>query len=188
MINSFLANLFCSLDQIEPSSDGKLSFDCARVAALLVLSVSASIFAEQNIGEIPPRVFSYAVTLLGRISHAVGDITSQNALLAYFSQGSSCMNGNISGFGEQLLSNRDKDVVASLASNQINDLDQFSCESSKMYARKFWQPRDVQKLNAEQLQIHDDLTESLNGIFIKVKAIWPLVKAGFTNEVIKILR
>lgn len=181
------------MDQIEPSSDGKLSLDCARVAALLVLFIAAPIFAEQNIGEIPPRVFSYAVTLLGRISHAVGDITSQNALFAYFSRGSSCMEDSISEFVEQILANMGKDGAASLASNQINDLDQFplgepSFEHMKTYAWRFWQPREEPKLTAEQLQIHDDLTEFLNGIFTKVKALWPLVKAGFTNEVLKILR
>lgn len=178
--------------EIEPSPDGKLSFDCARVAALLVLSISAPTFAEKNVGEIPQRVFSYAVTLLGRISHAVGDITSQNALFAYLSQGSSCMEDNISEFGQQILANMGKDGAASLASNQ-NDLDQFplgeaSSEHKKMYARKFWQPNEEPGLTAKQLQIHDDITESLNGIFTKVKAVWPLVKAGFTNEVLKILR
>ncbi|KAJ0087630.1 hypothetical protein Patl1_31437 [Pistacia atlantica] len=72
--------------EMEPDSDGKLGFDGARVAAFLVLAISVPLSSEQNVCSIQPRIFSYAVTLLGRISCALSDVMDQHSLLAYFSQ------------------------------------------------------------------------------------------------------
>ncbi|THG03076.1 hypothetical protein TEA_026148 [Camellia sinensis var. sinensis] len=76
-------------DEIEPSFGGKLGFDSRRVAALLVLAISAPLSNEQRTCSTPQRIFSYAVTLLGRISHALSDVMDQNTLLAYLSHCSS---------------------------------------------------------------------------------------------------
>lgn len=77
--------------QIEPSSEGKLGFDSAKSAALLALAISAPLSHEQYICSIPPNIFSYAVILLGRISHGLADVMDKNALLDYLSRCSRSM-------------------------------------------------------------------------------------------------
>ncbi|XP_047330619.1 protein SIEL [Impatiens glandulifera] len=72
-------------DEIEPSCEGKLNFDSRRVAAFLVLAISVPLSHQQKICNIQPRLFSYAVTLLGRISHALRDTMDQHTLLRYLS-------------------------------------------------------------------------------------------------------
>ena len=72
--------------QIDRASECKLGFDSTRVAALLVLAISAPLSHEQHVCSIPPRIFSYAVTLLGRIARALTDVIDQNALLTYLSR------------------------------------------------------------------------------------------------------
>ncbi|RVW63798.1 Protein SIEL [Vitis vinifera] len=52
---------------------------------MLVLAISAPLSEAQKVCSIPSRIFSYAVTLLGRISHALKDVMNQNTLLAYLS-------------------------------------------------------------------------------------------------------
>ncbi|KAG5550678.1 hypothetical protein RHGRI_015584 [Rhododendron griersonianum] len=68
---------------MEPCCDGKLVFDAGRVTALLVLGISAPLSNEKHTFSIPPRIFHYAVELLGRISHALSDVMDQDTLLAY---------------------------------------------------------------------------------------------------------
>ncbi|XVE76627.1 hypothetical protein DITRI_Ditri12bG0188600 [Diplodiscus trichospermus] len=72
--------------QVEPASGGKLGFDTTRVAAFLVLAISAPLSDEKDVRGIPPRIFSYAVTWLGRISFALSDVMDQETLLAYLSE------------------------------------------------------------------------------------------------------
>ncbi|KAE9447565.1 hypothetical protein C3L33_20527, partial [Rhododendron williamsianum] len=69
---------------MEPCCDGKLVFDAGRVAALLVLGISAPLSNEKHTFSIPPRIFHYAVELLGRISHALSDVMDSDTLLAYW--------------------------------------------------------------------------------------------------------
>ncbi|KAM7526542.1 hypothetical protein LguiA_016444 [Lonicera macranthoides] len=76
---------------IEPSSEGKLGFDSAKSAALLMLAISAPLSHEQYICSIPPKIFSYAVILLGRISHGLADVMDKNTLLDYLSRCSRSM-------------------------------------------------------------------------------------------------
>ncbi|XWS55469.1 hypothetical protein CRYUN_Cryun09bG0002800 [Craigia yunnanensis] len=72
--------------QVEPAFGGKLGFDSTRVAAFLVLAISAPLSYEKDVHGVPPRIFSYAVTWLGRISYALSDVMNQETLLAYLSE------------------------------------------------------------------------------------------------------
>uniref|UniRef100_M1CGK4 Binding protein n=1 Tax=Solanum tuberosum TaxID=4113 RepID=M1CGK4_SOLTU len=82
----FLVRLINEASQmIEPSSGGKLGYDNVRKASYLVLATSAPVSMKQQTCSIPPRMFSYAVTLLGRISRSFADIVDQRTLLAYLS-------------------------------------------------------------------------------------------------------
>ncbi|KAF7143436.1 hypothetical protein RHSIM_Rhsim05G0204900 [Rhododendron simsii] len=62
---SALANMILA-SWMEPCCDGKLVFDAGRVAALLVLGISAPLSNEKHTFSIPPRIFYYAVELLAR--------------------------------------------------------------------------------------------------------------------------
>ena len=61
--------------------EGNVEFNSARIAALLILSISAALL-NADVGRIPPVMFSYAVTFLGRIYNAFSDIMDRDALLA----------------------------------------------------------------------------------------------------------
>ncbi|KAF2306456.1 hypothetical protein GH714_018262 [Hevea brasiliensis] len=114
-----LEDEFC---EIEPVSNGDLGLDSARVAAFLVLSISAPLSCDQNGQSIPPRLFSYAVTLLGRITSALNDIVDQNTLLAYLSRCSrSYISSGMEVEGEEFsLPVADVDVATTTVINDSN--------------------------------------------------------------------
>ncbi|XP_061362118.1 protein SIEL isoform X2 [Gastrolobium bilobum] len=68
--------------EVEAAFEGSIEFNSARIAALLILSISAPLL-NADIGSIPPVMFSYAVTLLARICCAFSDVMDRDALLAY---------------------------------------------------------------------------------------------------------
>ncbi|KAL8039035.1 hypothetical protein ABFX02_10G009000 [Erythranthe guttata] len=89
--------------ELEPSPYGKLGFTKVRTIALLVLAISAPVSLERQISTIRPEIYSYAVTLLGRLTRGLGGLTDQNALLDYLSHCSRFTVGSTSeSFGEVL--------------------------------------------------------------------------------------
>ncbi|KAI3865321.1 hypothetical protein MKX03_037299 [Papaver bracteatum] len=69
--------------EIEPSCEGELRFDNPRVAAVLVLSISAPLTHERLACFIPTKVFSFAIPFLGRITVSLKDCATQDTLLTY---------------------------------------------------------------------------------------------------------
>ncbi|CAN1134325.1 Protein SIEL [Linum perenne] len=88
-------------DKLEPVSDGEMGFGSAKSAAYLVLSISAPLSPDHNDINIPPQLFSYAVTLLGRISHALSDIMDQTSLLVYLTEKSGSSSSVVQLIGEE---------------------------------------------------------------------------------------
>ncbi|VVA14332.1 PREDICTED: integrator complex subunit 4 [Prunus dulcis] len=180
--------------QMEPMSNGKLGFDSVRVAALLVLAISAPLSHERDCN-IPPTIFSYAVTYLGRISQALSDLMNQNSLLDYLSQCSRSSGPYAIEFnfkvGEPCLPNAN---VPTYTSNEIigsiaMPLPQKTGGTSEILSPTIKKPREAGTLLVEyQLDVHDEVTKSMNVILAKVKDIWPFVLSGFTNEVLRTLR
>ncbi|ONI03827.1 hypothetical protein PRUPE_6G285000 [Prunus persica] len=180
--------------QMEPMSNGKLGFDSVRVAALLVLAISAPLSHERDCN-IPPTIFSYAVTYLGRISQALSDLMNQNSLLDYLSQCSRSSGPYAIEFnfkvGEPCLPNAN---VPTYTSNEIigsiaMPLPQKTGGTSEILSPTIKKPREAGTSLVEyQLDVHDEVTKSMNVILAKVKDIWPLVLSGFTNEVLRTLR
>nr|POE46574.1 protein siel [Quercus suber] len=186
-----------ALEEIDQASKGKLGFDSARVAALLVLAISAPLSNGEHVCSIPPRIFSYAVTLLGRISRALTDIMDQNALLAYLSQCSisttfSATELNIRR-GEPCLPVANIEIPND-TSNEINGSTRTSLQQEKDGASKLqsWTMREPLELAAPlggfQVEVHDEVMKPINLILAKVKDIWPSIHSGFTNEVLRTLR
>ncbi|KAJ0088067.1 hypothetical protein Patl1_31451 [Pistacia atlantica] len=175
--------------EMEPDSDGKLGFDGARVAAFLVLAISVPLSSEQNVHSIQPRIFSYAVTLLGRISCALSDVMDQHSLLAYFSQCS-----RLSSFSDSEYKGEESSLHE-MKSNSINgtsteiSVQEIGDEVSKTWSWIQCNLKDVATSQARcQLQEEDDINNSMNIVLAKVKNIWPLVQSGYTKEVLETLR
>lgn len=182
---------------MEPPSEGKLGFDTARVAALLVLAISAPLSHGQHACNIPPIIFSYAVTLLGRISVALTDVMNQDTLLAYLSQCSRSTRFSAMEFNLR----EDKPhlpavTIASLShsSNEINStvgspFQQGEDGAANLQYQAIREPMEVASLHfGYPLEVQDEVIRSMNLILAKVKDIWPLIQSGFTNEVLKVLR
>ncbi|XP_031284736.1 protein SIEL-like [Pistacia vera] len=175
--------------EMEPDSDGKLGFDGARVAAFLVLAISAPLSSEQNVCSIQPRIFSYAVTLLGRISCALSDVMDQHSLLAYFSQCS-----RLSSFSDSDYKGEDSSLheVNSYSINGTSteiSVQEIGDEVSKTWSWIQCNLKDVATSQARcQLEEEDEISNSMNIVLAKVKNIWPLVQSGYTKEVLESLR
>ncbi|KAJ8898908.1 hypothetical protein K2173_008401 [Erythroxylum novogranatense] len=180
--------------EIEPVGDGRLNFDSARVASFLVLSISAPLAADDNGQSIPPIVFSYAVTLLGRVSNALKDVLDRSTLLEYLSQCSrSSVPCRTEVERESLLHDVDNDVPRHM------DMDSSSSVESPLLQRikeasefRLTMPYESSNATASlveyQLEENDGILKSINLVLVKVNDVWPLVLSGFTNEVLKALR
>ncbi|KAK4268527.1 hypothetical protein QN277_025174 [Acacia crassicarpa] len=180
-------------EEVEAAFEGNSEFDSARVAALLILCISASL-AHVNVGTIPPVLFSYAVTLLGRISSAFIDVMERDALLAYLSDKSrsiDCFASNINhGGGEKQLPLVQGDY-SYCASNDVTSLVETShkidveFEIQPQFVRE---PKDVLNSQVEQRPVHDEVIKFTDLTLSKVPDVWSLIQSGFTSEALKILR
>ncbi|XP_062002524.1 protein SIEL [Rosa rugosa] len=165
--------------QMEPVSNGKLGFDNVRVGALLVLAISAPLSQERDCS-IPPSIFSYAVTYLGRISHALSDIIHQDGLLNYLSQCS-----RSSGPYDMEFDFSARELPGSIAM----PLPQKRGGTSEILSPTVKKPREAGNSLVEySLDVQDEVTKSMNVVLEKVKDIWPFVQAGFMTEGLRTLR
>ncbi|KAI3829476.1 hypothetical protein L1987_03601 [Smallanthus sonchifolius] len=73
--------------EMEPCSASNWDFNSSKTAAMLTLAISAPLSHEmqQNSYIIPPAIFSYAVTMLGRISYGLTEVMNRDTLLSYLS-------------------------------------------------------------------------------------------------------
>ncbi|KAA8517473.1 hypothetical protein F0562_017766 [Nyssa sinensis] len=183
--------------EIEPSCEGKLGSDSARVVALLVLAISAPLSHEQRICSIPPRIFSYAVTLLGRISCALSDVMNQNTLLAYLSHCSRSTVISAAEFNfkeeepflpvtEGGIPNNSGFEIISPAGMQLQKI---SDGASGIHSQRTWRLKKVPTpLVDYQLEDHEEVSKFVKLILSKIKDIWHLMQNGYTAEVLKMLR
>ncbi|XAR68759.1 hypothetical protein NMG60_11000117 [Bertholletia excelsa] len=166
--------------EIEPSSDGKLSFDSGKVAALLVLAISVPLAHEQCAGSIPSITFSYAVTLLGRISHALSDIMDQNTLLAYLSH---CSRSTVISASEFLLEKGESVLAADM------HLEQSRGETCGIHVQKTQvQEKVAAAVIDDKVWDYDEATKLVQLVIQKLNDIWQLIQFGWTSEMLKTLR
>ncbi|KAI3951062.1 hypothetical protein MKW92_031590 [Papaver armeniacum] len=166
---SFAVSFVTEVSQeIEPSREGDLRFDNPRLAATLVLSISAPLSHEHVACSIPTKVFSYCAT--------------QDALLAYLYKFSkvthvpgteSSVEDYVSG-GKLSLHNIDEIF------NQVLPLQQI-CDgaSENQFQNDLLDLSDFHGRGGR---------ENVNLILRTVAATWQLIKSGFTDEVRKTLR
>ncbi|KAF7825483.1 protein SIEL [Senna tora] len=180
-------------EEVEAAFEGNSENNRARVAALVVLCISASL-SHSNVGTIPPVLFSYAVTLLGRIHSAFTDVMDRDALLAFLSNKSrsiDCSATNINhGEGEQWLPLVEGDspyyagneVISVPETSEKIDLD------SEIQSHFMREPKVEVNSLVEKQPVNDEVMMFVNCILVKVPDIWPLIQCGFTNEALRILR
>ncbi|KAI3908438.1 hypothetical protein MKW92_012632 [Papaver armeniacum] len=192
---SFAVSFVTEVSQeIEPSREGDLRFDNPRLAATLVLSISAPLSHEHVACSIPTKVFSYAIPFLGRISVSLKDCATQDALLAYLYKFSkvthvpgteSSVEDYVSG-GKLSLHNIDEIF------NQVLPLQQI-CDgaSENQFQNDLRDLRQTTFSLSHQRKViftDEEAEKNVNLILRTVAATWQLIKSGFTDEVRKTLR
>ncbi|KAH9718517.1 protein SIEL [Citrus sinensis] len=181
----------CIIKEIEPDSDDKLGFDNARVAAFLVLAISVPLSCEQNVRSIPPQIFSYAVTLLGRISYALSDVMNQHSLMAYLSLCSRLSNFSEANFkGEDTplheAKSDDPNCTTEVSIGADIHMQKSSDEASKSRSWIHGKLKETATSRC-QLEEEDEIWKALNIVLAKVRNVWSLVQSGFSKEALRIL-
>ncbi|PIM99771.1 hypothetical protein CDL12_27734 [Handroanthus impetiginosus] len=176
----FVINIIKEVSQeLEPTFDGHLAMNNVRTAALLVLAISAPMSLEQKICSIPPQIFSYAVTLLDRLSCGLADVMDQNTILAYLSHCSRFTFASASeNFEGQALDSHLKDIRLWKKSGEICHLFSESMELKKV----------TSLLHGNLLDPHVKKASFSEAVLRKMVDLWPLIQLGCMNEVIQTLR
>ncbi|KAL6520880.1 hypothetical protein OROGR_017449 [Orobanche gracilis] len=169
-------------EELEPSVEGKLVFDKVRAAALLILAISTPVSIERQICSIPPQLYSYAVTLLGRLSRGLVGVMDQNTLLAYLSH---CSRFTISSTSESF----EGEVLDFSSEDSYLNLSKMCDETSSLF------PGSPELKKVTSSSPHDYLLNAnvkssnyMEIVFRKVVDLWPLIHIGCTAEVVRILR
>ncbi|KAJ8564461.1 hypothetical protein K7X08_000921 [Anisodus acutangulus] len=172
----FLVSLINEVSQmIEPSSGDKLGYDNARKASYLVLATSAPVSMKQQTCSIPPIIFSYAATILGRVSRSLAEIVDQRTLLDYLSYCSRFTFVSASEFFEMEEHLEEGDVQ--LTRREISKYHKITTEGS----RKEGSLLDFQVEQNKEINC-------VNIILLVVIDIWPSLKLGLIDEVTRALR
>ncbi|KAF5200801.1 Integrator complex subunit [Thalictrum thalictroides] len=180
-----------TFDEIEPSCEGELRIDKARVAAILVLAIAASLTHEQHISSILRRVLTYAIPFLGRISYSLRDVMSQDTLFAYLSYCSRFLHSPIAEiFGqeehcfsvvEDASNPYSKEII-----KHVTPLHQVSYGTSEINCQdNSWDPSHT--FSSQEYQ-QKEATHAIGPVLKIVADTWPLIKSGCTDEVCRALR
>lgn len=170
--------------QIEPSFGGSLGFESARTVALLVLVISAPVSIEQNICSIPPRMYSYAVTLLGRISDGLAGCLNQNDLLSHLSCCSRFSYVSSSEFfkGEESAAPLVKSDLFLWPKSARSDGIRGS------YSQTLLELEKVHPIADYPRKMHAEMKSCISNILQQIHNVWPLIRCGFSDEATRTLR
>lgn len=176
--------------QIEPSSGDKLGYDNVREASYLVLATSAPVSMKQQTCSVPPRIFSYAVTLLGRVSRSLADIVDQRTLLAYLS----CCSKFTFVSAPEFFKMEEHHLLPCPENNMEEHLEEGDVQSTqRREISEYHICRKLQMKEAESSLLdfqveHNKERNCVNVILQVVIDIWPSLKLGLINEVTRTLR
>ncbi|CAK9323388.1 unnamed protein product [Citrullus colocynthis] len=140
----------------------------AKLPGLVTFQLSSNGLLE-SLESYPQVLSSLDPYILGRISHALGDIMDQRTVFAYLLQKSKHIGLSDLGF------NPDVAPCSPTPGSSVNDI--LAMASLKTPA-----------MIHEQGQKDDDVIESVNTILSKVQDIWPLIQSGVLHEVLRTLR
>ncbi|MCL7029626.1 hypothetical protein MKW94_020259 [Papaver nudicaule] len=195
---SFAVSFVTEVSQeIEPSFEGELKFDNPRVAAILVLAISAPLTHERLACSIPTKVFSYAIPFVGRIAFSLRDSVTQDTLLAYLYKFSRIT--HIPGTESSIEDDPSPVAGGKLPLHNIDEifnrvlpLQQISNEASEDQFQK--DLRDIRQTTfppTHQRKViftDEEAEKSITLILKMVAATWQLIKSGLIDEVQKTLR
>ncbi|KAL5058233.1 hypothetical protein RYX36_029837 [Vicia faba] len=172
-----------TFEEVEAAFEGNDGFKSARIAALLIISISAPLFNEY-LGIIPPVLFSYAVTLLGRIYLAFSDIMDKDTLLAYLCEKSRPSSDSVSDINHE-----DGEQQLSLIEGDTPNCDSNGVIDSKIGSQIMKEQKEVTCYQVEQHQSeYSEVTVYVNFILAKFPDMWQMIETGLTNEVLRSLR
>ncbi|XP_055817563.1 protein SIEL [Solanum dulcamara] len=187
----FLVRLINEASQmIEPSSGGKLGYDNVREASYLVLATSAPVSMKQQTCSVPPRIFSYAVTLLGRVSRSLADIVDQRTLLAYLS----CCSRFIFVSASEFFKMEEHHLLPcpkNYMEVHVEEGDGQSMQRREISEYHICRKSQMKEAESSLLDFqveHNKERNCVNVILQVVIDIWPSLKLGLINEVTHTLR
>ncbi|CAH1418711.1 unnamed protein product [Lactuca virosa] len=164
--------------EMDPSSSCNWDFNSSKTAAHLVLAISVPLShgkqQQLDLDSIPSIIFSYAVTILGRISRSLTGVMNQDTLLAYLSHCSRSSGPH----PIELMKGEDKmveDDVATKIDSQI------TCPVSVRLDM-------VHNNNDGDFETHDNSDNYIKFILANIVQVWPLMKFGCIHEVLTTLR
>ncbi|KAK9159201.1 hypothetical protein Scep_005775 [Stephania cephalantha] len=181
--------------EVGPSCEGEMRLDQARVVAMLILAISASVSLKHSVNRISARMFSYAIPFLGRIAHAFRDASNQDNLLSYL-----CYHSKFvplftpvkeaefapSFTEESTTMNSDKGRI-----NQEVTLMESSCYRESLFKnnlRDTTDPIPAQECRNKVDNMHEEAIYTVKLILRVAAENWPLIKSGFTEEARQTLR
>ncbi|KAI3841129.1 hypothetical protein MKX03_007857 [Papaver bracteatum] len=183
--------------EIEPSCEGELRFDNPRVAAILVLAISAPLTHERHGCSIPAKVFSCAIPFLGRIAFSLRDCATQDTLLAYLLKFTKITHvpGTDTSVEDDLFPVAGGKVLLHDIDeifNQLLPLQQIcNAASEDQFQNDLRNPRQTTAPLRHQQKViftDEEAEKNINLILRMVAATWQLIKLGFIDEVQKTLR
>lgn len=155
-----------------------MGYNNVKTAALLVLAISAPVSLERQTCCIPPELFSYAVTLLGRISCGLVDIMDKNTLLAYLSYCSRFTVVSASEFRKADIHSKDYDMQL---------LKQTSKSSGTNFSECI-ELHNVNMLHGNPLGPPNKTISFTETFFQQIVMLWPFMRHGWQNELTQALR
>ncbi|KAK9168024.1 hypothetical protein Syun_000164 [Stephania yunnanensis] len=181
--------------EVGPSCEGEMRLDQARVVAMLILAISASVSLKHSVNRISARMFSYAIPFLGRIAHAFRDASNQDNLLSYL-----CYHSKFvplftpvkeaefapSFTEESTTMNNDKGRI-----NQEVTLMESSCYRESLFKNNLRDTRDsipAQECRNKVDNMHEEAIYTVKLILRVAAENWPLIKSGSTEEARQTLR
>ncbi|KAK1400351.1 Integrator complex subunit [Heracleum sosnowskyi] len=154
---------------IDDFFEGKLGSNAAKTAFILVLAISASVSREINICRIPPKMFSYAVTLLGRISSGLANALDHHVLFSYLC---ACSRSTSLSDSEMI---KGEEILQHILNDSSGNQDSWE-QSTTQVSRAICQPEGV------------EVVALVNLVLAEIKNIWQLMRVGCINEVLETLR
>nr|XP_029120263.1 protein SIEL isoform X2 [Elaeis guineensis] len=176
-INCLITNLE-TYPEIVPSC-GELSLDSPRVAAIVVLFISSSISNEHLTCNIPVAIFSYAVSLVGRISCSLGNALNRDALMAYL-----CHHSEIPFSDTTLKSKVANEMCHSWSLHSV--ISEVKVKENLLSMNEIATHLKHSQKGVEQTD--EELMQSIQSILEKVVETWPLIKLHCAHEVRRTLR
>ncbi|XP_019705913.1 protein SIEL isoform X3 [Elaeis guineensis] len=176
---NFFAKLAKEFAQEIVPSCGELSLDSPRVAAIVVLFISSSISNEHLTCNIPVAIFSYAVSLVGRISCSLGNALNRDALMAYL-----CHHSEIPFSDTTLKSKVANEMCHSWSLHSV--ISEVKVKENLLSMNEIATHLKHSQKGVEQTD--EELMQSIQSILEKVVETWPLIKLHCAHEVRRTLR